>query len=512
MQSGNLCVDAKTVTRVPFCMEITMKKIKTAAAVLGAAAIGNAVHAAFYKSKKQEQTAVLKEDVDVASYRKHLSKAITIKTISRRNSEETDWTEFEKFHAFLDETYPLIASTLEKEIVPPANLIYCWKGKNSELDPIALCAHQDVVPISEGTENDWENEPFSGFDDGDFIWGRGALDMKNHLICVMESVEALLKEGFEPERDVYLLFGDNEEVVASKDNGATAIMNTLRERGIHLDAVLDEGGAMLPVNIKGVINDKYLAGIGIAEKGYADIEITVKAKGGHSSQPPKKTALGKLADVIKDLEKNQFKAHFSDSMKSLFDSIGRECTYPVKLVTCNLPLLYPALLQVCKLIPPAASMVRTTTGATMAHGSPAANVLAQRASVTVNFRGMPGTSTGDIIEHIKKVVKNKDIDIRVINSKEPSKFSPTESRSFGIIASLAKSIVPNAIVAPFLVMGGTDACYYEPICENIYRYAPFKVDTGLLLCTHGTNERIPISSMADALIFFKNYIRQASNK
>lgn len=489
-----------------------MKKSQIVASVAAVAAVGNAVHAAMYKAKKTPAPAFEEEKVNVDRYKENLSKAITFKTISRRNSEETDWAEFERFHQFLDEAYPLIYKNLEKEIVPPANLIYRWKGKDSSLDPIALCAHQDVVPISEGTENDWSHEPFSGDDDGEFIWGRGALDMKNHLICVMEAVETLLEEGFEPERDVYLLFGDNEEVVASTDNGATAIMNTLKSRGIHLDAVLDEGGAMLPVNVKGILENKYLAGIGVAEKGYADIEITVCAKGGHSSQPPKHTALGRLANVIKDLEDNQFKASFSDSMKSLFDSISRECTYPVRLITCNLPVLFPALLQVCKLIPPAASMVRTTTGVTMASGSPAANVLPQRASITVNFRAMPGTSTDDIVKHIRKVVRDKDIEIKVLNKKEPSSFSPTDSRSFKIIADIAKSIAPNAIVAPYLVMGGTDSCYYEPICQNIYRYAPFKVDTSLLLCTHGTNERIPISTMADGLTFFKKYIKQAGSK
>ena len=104
----------------------------------------------------------------------------------------------------------------------------------------------------------------------------------------------------------------------------------------------------------------------------------------------------------------------------------------------------------------------------------------------------------------------RNIEVNVLNSKEPSKFSPMDSRSFKIIERLCKSIEPRSIVSPFLVMGGTDSYHYEPICENIYRYAPFKVDTSLLLCTHGTNERIPIEAMNDALVFFKNYIRDVS--
>ena len=368
------------------------------------------------------------------------------------------------------------------------------------------------MPVEKGTEGDWVHPAFEGVDDGEFIWGRGALDMKNHLMAVVEAVETLLEEGFEPDRDVYLLFGENEEVVASKNSGATAIMKYLQGKSVHLDCVLDEGGAMLPVNVKGIINNKYLAGIGIAEKGYADYKVTVHAKGGHSSQSPKHTAIGKLADVVKDIENHQFKSHISDNVFELFSTIGKNCTYPARLVMCNLKFMKPVLKEVMKQIPPAATFVRTTTGVTMAQGSPAPNVLPQTASVTVNFRMMPGTSIKDVETHIRKVVRNKNIDVELIQGKEPSKFSPTDSRSYNIIRELTERSDPNVIVAPYLVMGGTDACYYQPICDNIYRFAPFKAGADLLMTTHGTNERLPVSCVEDGLSFFKKYIRLASAK
>lgn len=487
-----------------------MKKRHIIGGAIAAAAAANAVHAAVYRPKKNQSEPLPAEDINVQRYRENLSKAVQFKTISYRESDRVDWAEFENFHKFLDEAYPLVAKNLEKEVVPPANLLYRWKGKRSDLEPIALLAHQDVVPVSEGTEDDWVHDAFSGHDDGEFIWGRGTLDMKNHLIAVMESVEALLEDGFEPERDVYLLFGDNEEVVANAENGAHDLMMTLKNRGITLDSVIDEGGAMIPINVPGVLENKYLTGIGVAEKGYSDIEIVVNAKGGHSSQPPAHTALGEISDVIKRLEKNQFKAYLNENMKSLFDSIGRECTYPVRLITCNLPLLYPVILEVAKKIPFAACLVRTTTAVTMAQGSPAANVLPQRAAITVNFRAMPGTTKQDLVDHIRKSCKNKDIEINVLNSKEASAFSPTDSRAYKIIGDISRSIEPGAIVAPYLVMGGTDAYNYEPICKNVYRYAPFKLSPELLLCTHGTNERIPVDLLESAIVFFKNYIRRAS--
>lgn len=489
-----------------------MKKRYAALGAVGALTAVNMIRAARFTPEKTEHETLEKENVDVDRYRKHLSEAIRIKTVSHVDPNETDWAEFDKFHEFLRTEYPLITKNLSVETIGRASLIYCWKGKDPSLEPIALLSHQDVVPLEEGTEHEWTHPGFDGVDDGEFIWGRGALDMKNHLIAVMESVETLLEEGFEPERDVYLLFGDNEEVMSTTDSGAMNIVATLKERGIHLDSVLDEGGAMLPVNVKGVIDNKLLAGIGIAEKGYADYEISLRGKGGHSSQSPKHTAIGKMADVIKDIENHQFKSHLSDNVFELFSEIGKNCSYPVRLVTCNLKFLKPVLIEAMKQIPPAASFIRTTTGITMAEGSPAANVLPQKASITVNFRMMPGTTVEDVETHIRKVVRNKDIEVKLLKGKNPSSFSPTDSRCFNIIKRLAMAADENTIVAPFLVMGGTDAYHYQPICDNVYRYAPFRASTELLLTTHGTNERLPIDCIEDSVSFFKRYVRLASAK
>lgn len=477
---------------------------------VGVAAVANAIKAAKFVPEKVDYGTPSEEKVDAQRAMDNLSKAISIPTVSYPEKEKVDFSKFEEFHKFLEEAYPLIHQNLTKEVVLEASLIYRWEGTRSDLDPIALLAHQDVVPISAGTEDDWTHPPFSGVNDGEFIWGRGALDMKNHLIAVMEAVETLLEEGFKPERDVYLLFGQDEEVVASGNSGARNIMQTLKDRGIHLDSVIDEGGAIIPVNVKGLIENKELIGIGVAEKGYTDIEISVSAKGGHSSQPPVHSALGELAEIIRDLEGHQFKAELRPFVSDLFTNLGKNCTYPARLLTCNLPYLKPLLRYGMTKIPFTACLVRTTTAVTMAEGSPAANVLPQKASVVVNFRQMPGTTVDDVIAHIRKVCRNKNIEIKVLKAKEASKFSPTDSRAFKIIHELCVQENKNSVVAPYLVMGGTDACYYEPICENVFRYSPYRVSVELLRCTHATNERVPVSAIEPAVAFFKRYVKKCS--
>lgn len=275
---------------------------------------------------------------------------------------------------------------------------------------------------------------------------------------------------------------------------------------MHLDSVVDEGGAMLKANVKGIL-DANLTGIGVAEKGYADFKITLKAKGGHSSQPPKHTAIGMLSKKVINLEKHQFKAKLLPFVNNLFNDVGKRTSYLGRLVFCNLWLLKPLLLKVMTMIPPSASLVRTTTAVTMSNGSPAANVLPQKASVTVNFRIMPGETIEDVRRHIEKYMGGDDVEIEFIKGKEPSLVSPTDTRAFDTLRRLSVAIDEKNIVAPYLVMGGTDAYNYENVCSNIYRFAPFTVDTALLLTTHSTNERIPVAQLEQGITFFKRYIR-----
>lgn len=479
--------------------------------LLGAFIAVTLVRAAFWTPEKVEFEPLPDEQVDVDKYRKDLSDAIKIKTISNVDVDKVDWNEFKRLHALFEERFPLVYKNLKCEEISLASLLFTWEGKNPDLEPVALLGHQDVVPVAEGTEGDWTHPAFDGVDDGEFVWGRGALDMKNHLIAVLESVEALLAEGFEPERTVYLCFGHDEEIVAAPTSGAGSIAAVLKERGVHLDSVIDEGGAILNLHVGNILNKK-LAGVGIAEKGYADYRVSVSAKGGHSSQPPEHTALGALADVIKDIEGHQFKAKMPAFVYELFTKIGKNVSYPARIVTCNLWLLKPLITAVMRKIPPAASLIHTTTAVTMAEGSPAANVLPQKASVTVNFRMMPGVTIKNVEEHIRKCVRNKDIEVEYLKGKEASKVSPTDSRSFKILEEICTHTDRDLLVAPYLVMGGTDAYHYEEVCDNIYRFAPFVMDTKLLLTTHGTDERIPIACMADALKFFKRYIRLMSQE
>ena len=180
-----------------------MKILIIILAVIAVCLLGTAIHAVFFKEKKTQKIDLPPEKVDVERAAEHLSNAIQIKTVSHDDPGKVDWAEFEKFHNFLESSYPLITKNLTREKVGRASLLYKWQGSDETLKPIAFLSHMDVVPISDGTLGDWTHPPFDGFNDGEYVWGRGALDMKNHLVCVMESIETLLEEGFEPQRSIY---------------------------------------------------------------------------------------------------------------------------------------------------------------------------------------------------------------------------------------------------------------------------------------------------------------------
>lgn len=452
------------------------------------------------------KTEVNFEQVDVERVSDKLSKAIQIKTIASLDETDFDWSEFDKFHKYLEKEFPLVHKHLKKEVVERADLIYVWEGSDPSLLPIAFLSHQDVVPVTPGTEKDWTHPAFEGYNDGEFIWGRGAVDMKNQLVAVMESIETLLEEGYKPVRSVYLCFGHNEEIMSEKNSGAINIVSVLKERGIRFDSIIDEGGAMIPVNIPHIA-DIVLSGIGIGEKGYADYKVTVCGKGGHSSAPPDHSAIGELAKKIEKLENHPFPAKMPDYFLKLITSIVERTTFPLNKLAAVVPTLKPVITKAMTFIPQGATFIRSCQAVTMCEGSPASNVLPQRASATINFRLVQGTTLKDVEKKLEKYMGGKNVEIERLEGREASNLSPDDSRAFKTIAKVVTEADDRAVVTPFLVMGGTDAYHYEAVSDNVYRFGPYAVSTEIMMTAHSTDERIPVKEFAKGVAFFKRYIR-----
>lgn len=436
----------------------------------------------------------------------HLSTAIQFPTISR--SGRIDTSAFLDLDTFLRATYPNVDTLLE---FTPINLskVYKWPGKNPKLAPVLLLGHMDVVPIEEATIEKWEHPPFSGAIADGYIWGRGTIDDKMSVIGLLEAVEALLKQDYSPERSLYLAFGHDEEI-GGKD-GAQSIAAHFEKQGIQFEYVLDEASMIIQDALNGL--DEPLAMIGIAEKGYVTLTLTASLEnGGHSSMPPKETAVGILGAALSELQDNPCPAKIEGATKEFLTYVGPEMPLLYKALFANTWLTKGLLVQQFNNDPAAAALLRTTTAPTMLRGGVKENVLPSRASAKINFRIFPGETIETVKDYVREVVNDK----RVIVAEsigsfqgDPSPVSNTDAFGFQVLQKTTQEIFPTTVVAPSLVIAGTDSRHYINVCKNIYRFSPIQIKKEDLKRFHGINERLSVENFKTSIQFYQQLIQNS---
>jgi carboxypeptidase PM20D1 len=443
-------------------------------------------------------------DADAAAAR--LAEAVRFQTISHFEGKGDDRDTFLRFHDFLARAFPAAHAAASRERVADLTLLYTWKGRDPALAPVVLCAHQDVVPVPPDAEAAWTHPAFAGAIADGFVWGRGTMDDKGNLMAILEAVELLAAQGFRPARTVHLAFGHDEEVGGT---GAVAVAGLLAERGVRPEFVLDEGMAVVSGVFPGVAQP--LAMIGVAEKGYLSLRITVEQPGGHSSTPPRHTAAGILASAIHNLERAPLPARVDGVVRDLFAYLGPELPFAQRLVFGNLWLTEPLLRRRLAANPGTNAAMRTTTAVTMLSGSPKDNVLPSRAEAVVNFRLLPGDASERVIEHVRAAVGDSRVAIEPTGTpREASEVSPVDSPDFERLARVIRQVFPEALVAPALVLGGTDARHYGEVAEDVYRFGPYRYEPSDLPRTHGIDERVAVAGHADAVRFYVQLLRESA--
>jgi carboxypeptidase PM20D1 len=361
-------------------------------------------------------------------------------------------------------------------------------------------AHQDVVPVE--SESEWSRPPFEGRIADGYVWGRGALDDKIGVVAVLEAAERLAASGFAPRRTLHLAFGHDEE---TEGTGATAVAALLAGRGVRLESVLDEGQIVARGIIPGLARPVAL--IGVAEKGYLDVEMEVAGEGGHSSMPPPSTAIGILARAVERVEDHPLPAR-PESLWRLLDVVGREMPFGPRLAVANRWLFGPLVERALARIPSANAGLRTTTAATVIDGGVKSNVLPARARAVVNFRLMPGDTAASVLEHVRRVVDDPRVAVRASGSREASRESRASGAAWGRVRSAALRAFPEAPVAPALVLGGTDSRHLQDVSEDTYRFLPIVVGPADLSRVHGKDERVAVAALGPAVSFYLEYLRE----
>jgi carboxypeptidase PM20D1 len=449
------------------------------------------------------------EPADVRAMAEHLGQAVRFQTVSFQDPARSDLEAFRGMHRFLEATYPRLHATLKREVVGEFSLLYTWEGADRSLPPIVLLAHQDVVPVE--SPGAWKHDPFGGEVTDGAVWGRGSVDCKGSLIGSMEAVESLVTAGFRPKRTVMLAFGHDEEVGGRR--GARAIAALLDRRGVRPEFILDEGGAITAGIVRGI--DRPVAAVGIAEKGYVTLELRATTEGGHASMPPAHTAAGVLAAAIERLEDNPFPASFNDVTRETFDYLGPEMPFTRRMALANRWLFGPLVRRQLLASPATAAMLRTTSAVTMLRSGIKENVLPAEASAVVNLRIIPGETSESVIERVREIIADPRVQVRPLRDApitEPSAVSDPASPGFQLVQQALAEVTPDAVVAPTLVLGGTDSHHYAGLTPTILRFIPAHMTADDLKMIHGDNERLTLDDCGLMVRFYLRLIRNAAGR
>lgn len=459
-----------------------------------------------YQPVSQSVTQVELPEVDVEDLAAKLSTAVTFKTISRRTFPEGRPADFEGFITWLEEAFPTATSAMERKLVNGLTPLYVWKG-SGEARPILLTAHYDVVPVEDSSGARWNHPPFGGVIADGFVWGRGTMDDKGALVSMMQSVELLLADGFKPNRDIYFSFGHDEEIGGSE--GASAVADYLSAEGIQLAWSLDEGSAVLRAIVPGLNRD--IASINVAEKGYITVDIKAKSEGGHSSLPPRKTAVGELAEAVVALQKEPVPGGLTGVSQEFFDALGPDFPLLQRVLFANQWLSRPILEMALSGSPSTDAMLRTTMAPTMLEGSTKENVLPQEATATVNFRLHPRDSVEDIVTLTQeRVGEDLEVTLRGGFQRGASAVSRSDNEAFNGLAMTFGQVFGDVIIVPGLTIAGTDTRHYSRVADDSYRINPFVMTSKDIPRLHGVNERLSLEDLERATQFYAVLLRNTA--
>ena len=444
-------------------------------------------------------------DIDGEAAINNLAASIRFKTISHQDKEKFSPQEFEGFIKWAADTYPEFHSAMQLEMLE-YTLLFKWAGSDSSLAPILLTAHYDVVPVIPGTESIWEEEPFAGVISNNRIWGRGALDDKSGVVGMMEAATYLIKNNFQPARTVYFSFGHDEEIGGS---GAAQVTEKLKQEGVQLQWSLDEGSFVNRGFFPGV--DKLVAPINVAEKGIMNLLIVAKAKGGHSSTPPKKTAVTILADALIKLENEPLPGSLEGLSAVMFDEVSKHMPFSYRFLFANRWLFGGLLDRQMSSTPVINAMIRTTTAPTMLNGSIKSNVLPIEATALINFRLHPRDSIESVTEHVRRVVGSDQVEVRALGGIEASGVSEWESPGYEIISSSLSKVYGEVVSVPGIMIAASDTRHYSKVADNSFRFNPFSIVPEDMTGFHGTNESIAVDSFVAGIKTYVHIINEGSS-
>ncbi len=447
-----------------------------------------------------EQVDVQLDDPDEAVQR--LSEAIQIPTVSPE--DEDDIEPFVELREQLEEWFPRFHHEAQRQLVSDLTPHYTLEGADPDAKDVVFLAHKDVVPVEEGTEDDWTYPPFSGAVEEGYIWGRGTLDNKHNMMALLEAAEAMLEEGKRPQHTLHFVFGHDEEIGGME--GARVVADNMKQQGLDVQAVYDEGLVVTDGIVPGV--DEPLALVGIVEKGYLTVRLTARGEGGHASMPPKDLAISNLLAAVSALETSPMPAAVDGPVEMMFDRAVAEMGFGHRVVFRNLWLFEPLVLSQMVDQPSSNAAVRTTAAPTVLRAGQTENVLPQTAEALVNFRIHPRDSIDDVMAYLEGLVGD-EVQVEKLErmQSEPSPVASVHSRGYEAIETAFAEVFGDVALAPSIVVAATDARHFSGLTDDVYRFTPVVLDADDLERIHGTDERVGVEAYLDLVRYYHRLLR-----
>ena len=378
------------------------------------------------------------------------------------------------------------------ESEPGRTSVVAHWGGGSAGDPGALLlhGHLDVVPAA---AEDWQVDPFSGEIRDGYVWGRGAVDMKDFDAMLLSVVRARTRAGRVPERPIVLCFTADEEAGGHK--GAQVLVEDHREEleGC-TEAVGEVGGFSTTVRGRRM----YL--IEAAEKGMAWMRLTARGRAGHGSMMNPDNAVTQLAAAVARIGTYQWPVRLTPTMKTLLAAVGEIAG--TEATPENAESLVEEFGGAARML---GAVLRNTTNPTMLGAGYKVNVIPTEATAHVDGRFLPGFE--DEFFDTLAALCGDDVSIDYVSRQQPWE-TPYDG---ALVDAMGRSILaedPDAVVAPYLMSGGTDAKHFNKLGLRSYGFAPLRLpaDLDFTALFHGVDERVPVDALEFGARVFDRFL------
>ncbi|MGW9113758.1 M20/M25/M40 family metallo-hydrolase [Microbacterium sp. NPDC055683] len=378
------------------------------------------------------------------------------------------------------------------EVGIPSELVEARPGRGSVVarlrgsDPSAgallVHAHLDVVPVDEA---DWSHPPFGAEIHDGYLYGRGAVDMKNYAGTILAVARHYAREGIVPRRDIVLAFLADEETGGVW--GASWLVDNRPDlfQGV-TEALSEVGGFSVPLTGR---DDRRAYLVATAEKGVAWATLTARGHAAHGSRPTDDNAVVRLAQAVAEIGGHRFPVHRTAALQRFLDVFGeaRGLAFSDETLADDIA----SLGFISSLVD---ASTRNTVTPTVLGGGHKTNVIPAEAFTRVDIRILPGQDEA-VRQHLRDVAGD-DVAIR-----EGRWWSATEASVDAPIIDVFQEAItafdPDGVVVPYLLQASTDNKHFARLGISGYGFVPLRVapDFDVFGQFHAADERIAVDAL-----------------